>query len=277
MSEETKDPQTEEVVKAAPQGIDFAKLLESSGDLAPVDARPEGLGIQGLEGIRADEMKLPRLAIAQGLSPQLVPDDAAFIPGLVIGQMFNDVTKDIYGTGPVRVVPVLRHVTRIEFDPNDRKRPLDRNVPWNDPRMKWTGNEPPRATEFVEFVCLALRAGKMPDKVVVSIKTTNKQQRDAAMLWTTYVNNRNADIFSGIYELTTKIARGTNRKGEPTMYAHFVVNNRGFVPKATPAGAAVYAFAKEFADQLKISGFGVDREAEDADSFDAASFENAQV
>jgi hypothetical protein len=241
MSEETKTEEQTEIVKAAPQGLDYAKLTE---DLAPVEARPEGLGVEGLEGIRADEMKLPRLAIAQGLSPQLVPDDANFIPGLVIGQMFNDVTKDVYGTGPVRVIPVLRHVTRIEFDPNDRKRPLDREVPWNDPRMKWQGNEPPRATEFVEFVCLVLRAGKMPDKVVVSIKTTNKQQRDAAMLWTTYVNNRNADIFSGIYELTTKIARGTNRKGEPTMYAHFVVNNKGFVPKSTPAGAAVYAFAK---------------------------------
>lgn len=243
-------------------------------ELTAVATRPEGLGTEGLGEIRADELRLPRLAIAQGLSPQLVPDDASYVPGLVIGQMFNDVTLDIYGQGPLVVVPVKRSVARIEFDPNDRKVPLDRNVPWNDPRMQWDGDNPPRATEYQEFVCLVLRKGMVPDKVVVSIKTTNKQQRDAAKLWTTYIANRGSDIYSGMYELSTKIARGKNKKGEPTMYGHFVVKNLGFVPKDTPMGAAVFALAEAFAQQLKTVDYSTNREGnEDETEFNTQQYD----
>jgi hypothetical protein len=217
----------------------------------------------GTEDIRPDEVQLPRLAIAQGLSPQLVPGEGKYIRGLTIGEMFNDVTEAIYGNGPLTVVPVLRHVTRIEFDPNDKKVPLDRNVPPGDPRLQWEGNNPPRATEFVEFISILLRPGVVPEAVVVSIKTTNKQQRAAAKLWTTYIVQRQAPIYSGLYTISSKIEKGKNKKGEDTMYGVFVVKNTGFIPTDTPGGAALFQHCLRFHESLQGKTIVIERDAVD--------------
>lgn len=254
--------------------------LATISDVQGVLDRPKSLDRNdrsGTEDISPDEIQLPRLAVAQGLSPQLVPDDPQYIRGLVIGQMFNDVSEDIYGNGPAVVVPVKRQVKRIEFDPNDRKVPIDRNVPPGDPRLEWDGDNPPRATEFVEYICLLLQKGKIPEGVVVSIKTTNKEMRRAAKLWNTYVLQRQAPIYSGLYNLTSKVIRGQNKDGQQTMYGVFVVKNAGFIPKDTPVGAALYDYAKQFHESLKDKVVETDREGHDegaADTdFDPAAME----
>lgn len=208
----------------------------------------------GKEDIGRDEIKLPRLTVAQGLHPQVVPGDTKYIPGLAIGMMFNDVSEEIYGTGPLTVVPVYRYVTRIEFDPEDRKVVLDRNVPAGDPRTKWsrgTGpdgkDERPRATEFVEFVSLLLRPGKEPERIIVTIKTTNKEMREAAQMWTTYIDNRSGPIFSGMYKISSHVARGMNKEtGQQTMYGVFVVKQAGYIPTNTPSGKMLYDYAEMF-------------------------------
>jgi hypothetical protein len=253
--------------------------LAAFGDIQGVAERPasiDPLDRSGKEEITADEIRLPRLTIAQGLHPQLVPGDGQHIPGLVIGNMFNDVTEEIYGNGPLTVVPIYRHVARLEFDKNDKKVVLARDIPAGDDRFKWskgTGpngeDEPPRATEFVEFVSLLLRPGKEPERVVVSIKTTNKEMRAAAKLWTTYIDTRNGPIYSGLYRLTSTIIRGTNKKGQQTMYGVFVVKNAGYIPKDTPAGAGLYEYAKLFHEASVGKTVVVEREAADVnDDFD---------
>jgi hypothetical protein len=230
--------------------------LDTLGDIEGVKERPKSIDPtdrSGKEGITADEIRLPRLTVAQGLHPQLVPGQTEHIPGLSIGQMFNDVTEEVYGTGPLKVVSIYRYVTWIEFDPNDRNVVLDRHIPPGDPRREWsrgTGpdgeDEAPRATEFVEFVCLLLRPNKLPERLVVPIKTTNKQMRAAAELWTTYIDNRNGPIYSGLYQLTSQMIRGKNKKGQDTLYGVFVVKNAGYIPKDTPAGAMLFEYAKHF-------------------------------
>lgn len=229
--------------------------LTAMGSVEAVAERPKSLDPTdraGKEEITRDEIRLPRLTVAQGLHPQLVPGEAKHIPGLTIGQMFNDVTEEVYGSGPLTVVPIYRHVTRIEFDKDDRKIVVDRDVPAGDPRLKWTRgatreeDEPPRATEFVDFVSLLLRPGKEPERLVVSIKTTNKEMRDAAQLWTTYIDNRSGPIYSGLYRLTSKMIKGKNKKGQDTLYGVFVVKNAGFIPTDQPAGAALFEYAKQF-------------------------------
>lgn len=236
----------------------------------------------GVDDIGVDEIKLPRLCIAQGLSPQVMPDEGNYIPGLVVGQMFNDITGDIYGSGPITIVPVFRHVTRIEFDPDNKGVPLDRNVPANDPRMRWTKNPdnpkkgvPPRATEYVDFVSFILRPGKAPDVAVVSIKTTNKYQRKTADLWTTLVGTRPTAIYTGMYKLSSKFEKGVNKEGQPTKFGVFVIKNAGYVPTDKPAGAALVKAAKELHAELKAKKFSIEREIEDTGdtSFDPEELE----
>lgn len=258
-------------------------LMEMSSIQGTMD-RPKGLDpndLSGTEDIDLNEIKLPRLAIAQGLSKQIIPGEGVYIQGLAIGQMFNDVTSTVYGNGPLTVVPILRRVSRIEFDPDNKGVPLDRNVPANDPRMQWTKDPndptgkkgiPPRATEYVEFICWILQPGKRPDPVVVSIKTTNKYQRAAADLWTTLVGTRRSAIYTGLYHISSKMEKGKNKEGQETIFGVFIVKNAGYIPMDTPVGAALVAQAKAFHEELKGKNITVNRDEEDS-RFDGDAIE----
>jgi hypothetical protein len=245
------------------------------GGITGAMERPKGResGPAGTDDISADEIRLPRLAIAQGLSPQITPGDGAYIEGLVLFDMFNDLTGQVYGKGPLTFVPVRRDVRRIEFKPRSEGGGLvDPNVPKNDPRTKWSEAEdgtrlPPAATEFVEFIILLLVKGKAPEPIVLSIKTTNKWNRKAADQLTTFIKLRNDDIYAGLYTVDTK-SPAKNDKGT---FGVPTCKNAGFIPTDTPAGAALYAHAKAFHESLAGKTVVVDREEEIDDSMAANS------
>lgn len=269
MTEEKKDG----LATVATPALDMATLSQFGG-LVPSETRPEGIDANDLNGtnIPVNEMRVPRLAIAQGLSPQLVPTEASYIKGLAIGELFNDVTNKIYQQ-PLLVVPVARNVVRIEFDAKDKKIPLDMKVPPGDKRLEWNGDEPPVATEFYEYVCLLLEKDAAPELVMVSIKATNKYQRRAAINWNTYIGTRKGPIYTGMYGITSKIEKGVSKKsGQDTLFGVFVVKNAGYVPVNTPVGAALVAYAKQQYESLNGKTIDVSREG-DADEFNPAQYE----
>lgn len=61
----------------------------------PAHLRVEGQG-RGNENVTAQDLTIPRLGLLQGLSPQLEPGHAKFIPGATVGQMFNSLTNELY-------------------------------------------------------------------------------------------------------------------------------------------------------------------------------------
>jgi hypothetical protein len=74
----------------------------------------ETRGVMGLENARPEDFQIPRLQIAQALSPQLMRSKPEYIPGLMVGQFFNTVTQEVYGDN-VQVVPVKFSVSRLRF------------------------------------------------------------------------------------------------------------------------------------------------------------------
>lgn len=241
----------------------------------------------GTEGIGADDVRLPRLAIAQGLSPQVTPGDSMFIEGLTMFDMFNDLTNEIYGKGPLTFVPIRRDVRRIEFTPRgEGGGVVDLNVPANDPRLNWTWSSddhsgkadvPPAATTFVEFVAILLRPGKAPEPIVLSIKSTNKHNRRASDQLTTFIKLRNAPIYAGLYNVDTKVPAKNDKGtfGVPT------IKNAGFIPKDTPAGAALYKHCEDFHKALQGKAIVVQREPGeddfDGEAMDAAAGKGAEM
>jgi hypothetical protein len=216
---------------------------------------------------------LPRLGIAQGLSHQVTPGDGQYIEGLTLFDMFNDLTNEIYGKGPITFVPLRRDVKRMQFKPRaEGGGLLDPDVPPGDPRLGWRRGEgpngedlPPQATTFVEFVILLLRPGKAPEPIVLSIAGTNKHNRRASDQLTTFIKLRNAAIYAGLYTVDTKVPAKNDKGtfGVPT------IKNAGFIPKDTPAGAALFEFAKQFHESLEGKNIIVDREADVDDSMAA--------
>lgn len=256
--------------------------LATLGDLAPSLSRPASLDpndLAGTEDITAADIRLPRLAIAQGLSPQLLSNKSEYIPDLKIGQLFNDLTGEIYGNGPLTFVAIRRDVRRIEFVPRNEGGGIrDMNVPAGDVRLQWSKNPengedmPPAATTFVEFVALLLRAGKGPEPVVISIKATNKWQTKAANQLTTFIKLRRAAIYSGLYTVST-----TLESNDSGTFGVFGIKNAGWIPVETSAGKMLHTFAKEFHDSLEGKEIVVNREEASDEEFDEADTIDATV
>lgn len=70
----------------------------------------------GNENITNDDILIPRLSIAQALSPQLKKQKAEYIEGLEEGGIFNTATGEVYKL-PVRIVPVSYRKRFVEWIP----------------------------------------------------------------------------------------------------------------------------------------------------------------
>lgn len=70
----------------------------------------------GMEAVDQSDLLLPRLGLCQSLSPQRRKSDAAFIEGLNEGQLFNTVTKEIYGES-LEIIALFFFKNRIKYFP----------------------------------------------------------------------------------------------------------------------------------------------------------------
>lgn len=227
-----------------------------------LDERPDDLvagDVSGTEGIGRDDMLMPRLALAQGLSPQLRPGDPKYIQGLALGQVFNNVTNEVYGTGPWHIVVVRRDPPRgIEFHPREKGGGVkDISVPLDDPRMQFTKDEqgrsvPPVATRFYDFYVLMLepvKALRDCELVALSFKSSGLL---TARLFNTLIKQRGAfPLYAGVYSLSAVMT--TNQKGT---FASFKVDNAGWL------GTADREVAREIFEAIKDRTITVDREVE---------------
>lgn len=128
-----------------------------------------------------EDLILPRLGLAQSNSPQVKKGNAKRIEGLAEGQLFNTLTGDIYGEGPLAFVVVKFLGKRaIEFASMDEgggvvdfNVPLTRDPKTNayvDDRMRFGADgEKPRATLFYEYLVWLPDSG---EAVVLSMKGT---------------------------------------------------------------------------------------------------------
>lgn len=216
----------------------------------------------GIEGFGPDDIKLPRLAIAQAMSPQLA-DPAQAIDGLKLGMFFNDLSGEVYGPGPLHIVVVRRDVRRIQFKPRaEGGGVLDLNVPANDPRNDWNtddkgGRIPPLATLFNEYVVFVMRDGFEPEPIVLSIKDTNKFNRKTSERLTGFIKFHPGPVFSAVYSVRT-----VNEKNDEGTFGVFVIDK--MVTKENPKGYVedenLYRMAERFEASLRGKTISVNRE-----------------
>jgi hypothetical protein len=275
-----------DLIKAGADGI--ASIIGDVDISQRPNFIPEG-DKTGTEGISADDIRLPRLAIAQGLSPQVIPGDSEYIDGLRLMDMFNDNTKEIYGKGPLYFIAVRRDVRCIEFIPRTEGGGVrDLNVPRNDPRVtQWREVEvdgvkkrlPPVATLFNEYVVLLLKrdeTGQMiAEPIVISIKNTNKFNRRAMTDLNGFIKMhaskgaKSVPIYGVIYSIESKPEK--NDKGT---FGTPVVRQVGYVP---PSLESIFHQAEEYAKELEGKNIIIEREPGDETDFDTATMDGEVV
>lgn len=119
--------------------------------------RDEG---KGVEAIGAEDVKPARLRICQAGSPQRKTDDPKQIQGLNELDMFNDLSGENYGRGPLRFCVIKSLGSRhMEFAPMEEGGGvIDFDVKAGDPRTLFTVDEAsgkrvkPIATKFYDYL-----------------------------------------------------------------------------------------------------------------------------
>jgi len=149
---------TQNTTEAPLTGGALATSAAAGGALVGVDDDlVQDAGV-GTENITAADVKTPRLKICQAGSPQRKPDNDKQITGLNELEMFNDLSGEIYGRGPLQFVVVAQMGARGMQFGDDGKTVVDFDVPLNDPRMQFTVDPntkkrvKPVATLFYEYL-----------------------------------------------------------------------------------------------------------------------------
>lgn len=256
---------------------DLATIAGTNSLTAP-DYLKEHSGVEGLEHVTQDDIVVPRILIAQQMSPQVNPEKPAYMEELRIGQMFNGLTGQIYGKGPLYFSVVRADPPRwVEFIPRDQGGGVkDPNVLHGDPRTLFQPDgKPPIATKFYDFIVIILQGSQVPNEMVaLSFKSTALK---VARTLNGLMQGRMKPIWSGLYALNAVSTQNT--KG--TFYIP-MVKNANWVPANIAMAVTKPAF-----DSLKNKVIDIDRVidqttddtagSEDADSFETEKYEREEA
>lgn len=253
--------ETKEALSVIPKGLEGMMMLD----------RPEGSdeGTLGNEGIGRQDILMPRLGLAQKMSPEIDSTSPRCIPGLTFTQLFHSLSRQILPQ-PLHFVILRRDDPRwIEFNPLDEGGGIkDMDVQRGDPRTKFgRDGEKPIATEFHDFIVLMLTgldpANPLDSIVALSLKSSAIK---AAKHLNFLVSLRGPKLIcKGVYELTT--GHETDKKTQG-VYATYKFRNAGWLKP----DSAIEQLAIELFGAWKDRKVEFEREPGD-DSFDAAAIE----
>lgn len=159
-----------------------------------LSTRPDFIetGTDGHDQIDAKDCRPPALRMAQSTSPETKrskPD--RFIDGLHEGELFNSLTREVYGDGEISFIIIrpLGH-RNVEFDKDGKVVEFD--VPDDDPRCAFTNGpddtgkivrKKPRATKFLDYLIqLELPDGRRPVMTLALKSTQLKKGMDMNMI-----------------------------------------------------------------------------------------------
>lgn len=248
---------------------DTALTSAAVQDMIVLD-RPSGKdeGELGNEGIGRDDILMPRLGVAQKMSPEIDPtNQGRYIEGLQFTDLFNSLTRKVYGKGPLHFVILRRDDPRyIEFNPIDAGGGIkDMNVAPDDPRTQFTtgpGGEriKPVATMFYDFIVLLLTdfnpAEPMQNIIALSLKSSGIK---AAKHLNFLINQRGQKLIcKGVYELRTGPETDKKTQG---VYAVYKFKNAGWLKP----DSAIEKLAIELYESWKEREVKIDTDAADID------------
>lgn len=221
--------------------------------------------VRGTEGIGRDDVKMPRIILAQGLTAQV--QEAK--DGFQVGVLFHETTEEIYGKGPLDFCVLRVDPPRwIEFWHKDsgqkgvKRMNVPRVLPDDsiNPDTEWGPNgEPPVATKFYDYIVglLPIDPSDPMDRIAaLSLKGVTLK---AGRLLNTMIKRKRAAVFSPNYVVSSfsdKNAKGT--------YANLRFDSNGWA-----ATQAEYALREALFEILKDKDVTIERgtgeDAEDAE------------
>jgi hypothetical protein len=212
---------------------------------------------RGLENVTTDDLIIPRLDLVQSLSKARSKGDSAYIEGAQEGDLFNSVTRELYGP-TVTVVPLLY---RREFAVwKSRKsstgggyRGSFKSMAEAQQRMAEQDEDDLEIVETpLMFVVIVRKDGTTEDAVVSMPRTKSK----IARTWVTLATMLKADLWAKQYVISTTEEK--NARGE-RYFNYSVKAADGWTPEA------LYVQCAQRHSDLFASGRKVEAHQDDAE------------
>lgn len=256
--------------------------LTKLGDIGSMimQERPEGKdsGHLGNEGIGQDDILIPRLGLAQKMSPEIDSTTPKYIEGLKFMDLFNSLSQQKYGTGPLHFVILRRYDPRyMELIPFDEGGGIkDRNVPPDDPRTQFGPNgEKPIATMFYDYLVLILNGldPTSPVENVLALSLKSSAIKAAKHLNMLITQRGQKLLCKGVYEVRT--GHETDKKSQG-VYAVYKFKNAGWLkPDSALEKLAIEMFEAWKERDVKIDVDVVPEDGGGDTSFDEPQREQA--
>lgn len=198
-------------------------------------------GGRGNEHVDMSDMVIPRIEVAQALSKCLKESDPGYIEGIKQGDLYNTVTREIYGPA-IRVVPVIFKKEWLAWREQDLGGGFAGAYPTNEEcEARIQQEEKPDEWESTEtaqqLVMVILNDGSTQEAVV----SMNKTKLKVSKQWNSLIRLNGNDRFSRMYVLHS--VDETNSKNQD--FKNLGVYNGGFPP------ADVYQKAEALYDAVR--------------------------
>lgn len=210
---------------------------------------------RGSEGVMMEDLTIPRLELVQALSPCRKKNDPAYIEGAEEGMLYNNVSREIYGT-QVTIIPVTfkkEHLIwrdrklgggfRGAYDSLEEANAVIEELVEKDPNNS-SGLE---ATDTAQHLCLLVRPNGRIEEIAISM---SRSKMKVSRQLNSLVRLNGGDRFSRTY-LIEGVA-DKNDRGEDFM--NFKVSNFGFPSReAYEQAEALYETIKSGEREIKIN------------------------
>lgn len=182
---------------------------------------------RGIETITRGDILIPRLALAQAQSPEVIEGTPTYVPGIKVGDLFNSLTKTNYGKEVFVQVVKKEPLRAMQFRPvEDGGGVLDPNVPLGDDRLKWgEDGSKPEATLFRDYIARIIWPTQSADEQLIALSFKSTGIKVAKEL-VGKIAMRNHPMFVGLYRISTDISL------KPQPHRIYKVDNAGKVSVA---------------------------------------------
>jgi hypothetical protein len=225
-----------------------------AGDSVPDYIKQDGA--RGQEGVGIADLVVPRIEVAQALSPCLdESNEAAYIEGAKQGNLFNSLTRMLYGQS-VLVVPVLFNKQFLLWRDRDSgggfRGAYDSPEEANKVLVTLEKPDEWEAIDTGQHLVLVVRADGVVEEAMMSLARTKMK---VSRQWNSLVRQAGGDRFSRAYEVVGVKEKNTKNQD----YFNFSVRPVGFPTQA------VYEQAAALYENLKAGKVRVQMDTSDVD------------
>ena len=165
---------------------------------------------RGSENVGADDIVIPRIEIVQNTSPCKDESDASYIPGASEGQMFNVVTRELYGK-ETYIIPIFYRKEYLIWKKREKgasgggtsdfQGSFETEEDAESARLKLEQADKYEVIDTPVHFCLLLntKSGRVEEVVLSMSRTKNKVSRK----WNSLIKMNGGDRFSRVYRLYT--------------------------------------------------------------------------